>query len=80
MIRNRSPDARAEAVQRAGAHSPFLRDGIRARAELVDRFLAAGAEAAAALALQSAGEGIDVTLRRRRHGLALAVALGDLAG
>jgi glutamate-ammonia-ligase adenylyltransferase len=80
MIRNRSPDARAEAVQRAGAHSPFLRDGIRARAELVDRFLAAGAEAAAELALQSAGEGIDVTLRRRRHGLALAVALGDLAG
>ena len=67
-------------MQRAGAHSPFLRDGIRARAELVDRFLAAGAEAAAELALQSAGEGIDVTLRRRRHGLALAVALGDLAG
>jgi len=67
-------------VQRAGAHSPFLRDGIHARAELVDRFLAAGAEAAAELALQSAGEGIDVTLRRRRHGLALAVALGDLAG
>ena len=80
MIRNRSPDARAKAVQRAAAHSPFLRDGIRARAELVDRFLAAGAEAAVELALQSAGEGIDVTLRRRRHGLALAVALGDLAG
>ena len=53
---------------------------MRARGDIVDRYLAAGAEAAAELALQSAGDGIEPTLRRQRHALALAVALGDLSG
>ena len=48
--------------------------------DIVDRYLVAGAEAAAELALQSAGDGIEPTLRRQRHALALAVALGDLSG
>ena len=80
MIRNRSPSARADAVQRANANSPFLREAIDARGDVAERFLEAGAEAAAVLALQSLGDGVGSTLRRQRHGLALAVALGDLAG
>jgi len=80
MIRDRAPDARADAARRAESHSPFLRDAMRARGDIVDRYLAAGAEAAAELALQSAGDGIEPTLRRQRHALALAVALGDLSG
>jgi len=42
--------------------------------------MANGAQAAAELALSCAGENIDSRLRKRRLGLALAVALGDLAG
>ena len=80
MIRNRSPSARSDAVQRANANSPFLREAIDARGDVAERFLEAGAEAAAVLALQSLGDGVGSTLRRQRHGLALAVALGDLAG
>src|SRR5438093_1081829 len=47
---------------------------------IADRFLSAGAEAAAELALAAESEDLEAELRRRRHGLALAVALGDLAG
>ncbi len=42
--------------------------------------MASGARAAAQLALESGGDGIDARLRRQRLGLALAVALGDLSG
>jgi glutamate-ammonia-ligase adenylyltransferase len=75
-----STNIREEAVRRAAAHSPFLRDALQARGDIADRFLEAGAEAAAQLALAADGETVDQRLRRRRHGLALAVALGDLAG
>jgi glutamate-ammonia-ligase adenylyltransferase len=64
---------------RAG-HSPFLRDSIRARADIVEIFMASGARAAAQLALESGGDRIDARLRRQRLGLALSVALGDLSG
>ena len=73
-------EARPDAVERATRESPFLRDAIAARPELVDRFVGDGAGAAVAQALAETGNDVAVTLRRRRLGLALAVALGDLAG
>ncbi|MES2136583.1 MAG: bifunctional [glutamine synthetase] adenylyltransferase/[glutamine synthetase]-adenylyl-L-tyrosine phosphorylase, partial [Pseudomonadota bacterium] len=75
-----STNARQEGIRRATAHSPFLREALQARSEIADCFIEAGAEAAAQLALASADEPVDRRLRRQRHGLALAVALGDLAG
>ena len=49
--------------------------------EVGEAFVANGAEAAAGLALAAAADlPLDRGLRRRRHALALAVALGDLAG
>jgi glutamate-ammonia-ligase adenylyltransferase len=72
---------REQAIARARRHSPFLRDAIEARRDIADAFLRDGAGDAAALALAAAsGDPLDRALRRRRHGLALAVALGDLAG
>jgi glutamate-ammonia-ligase adenylyltransferase len=72
---------REQAIARARRHSPFLRDAIEARRDIADAFLRDGAGDAAALALAAAsGDPFDRALRRRRHGLALAVALGDLAG
>ena len=72
---------RENALERAREHSPFLRDAMSLHREIADRFLADGAAAAAGLAL-SAGADLPAErrLRQQRHGLALAVALGDLAG
>ena len=72
--------ARGEAVERAKRHSPFLREAMRARPEIIDVFVADGAFAAAAVAVESGGETAGAELRRRRSALALAVALGDLCG
>ena len=47
---------------------------------LVDLFLSDGGEAAVATSLTLQGETVEEELRRRRAGLALTVALGDLAG
>jgi glutamate-ammonia-ligase adenylyltransferase len=80
MSRESSTSARTDALDRARAHSAFLRDALNARGEIADAFLANGAEAAATLALSAAGADLDSALRRQRHGLALAVALGDLSG
>ena len=72
--------ARHGALARARAHSPFL-DGAAARwPDLVATFLDAGTDAAVAAAQAVTGDGLAATLRRRRDRLALAVALGDLAG
>jgi glutamate-ammonia-ligase adenylyltransferase len=72
---------RSDAIERARDHSPFLREALSARPEITEAFLARGAAAAAELALAAApGAPVDRRLRRRRHGLALATALGDLAG
>ena len=60
--------------------SPFLREALLARPEIGEAFVASGAKAAAVAALRSAGDELDVRFRRQRHGLALAVALGDLSG
>src|SRR5260221_5394014 len=80
MSRESSTNDRTVALRRACEHSPFLRDSVNARPEIVDAFLTLGASAAANLALQSAGDDLGASLRRQRRGLALAVALGDLSG
>jgi len=65
---------------RAERCSPFLRDALRALPPIAETFAEAGAGAAVALALEAQDEALDVELRQQRLGLALAVALGDLAG
>lgn len=80
MSRQSSTSARVDALGRAREHSPFLREAIQARGDIAECFADKGAAAAADLALAAAGDGLDSRLRRRRYGLALAVALGDLAG
>ena len=80
MSRKISARDRMAALGRATEHSPFLRDSIGARPEIADAFLKLGAMAAADQALLSSGDDLAASLRRRRQGLALAVALGDLAG
>jgi glutamate-ammonia-ligase adenylyltransferase len=73
--------AREDALERARAHSPFLREALLARSDIGELFLASGAGAAAAAALSTGDElPLEPRLRRRRHALALAVALGDLSG
>jgi glutamate-ammonia-ligase adenylyltransferase len=72
--------AREEAAERAERYSPFLRESLRAHADVGDHFLQKGAEAAIALSLERTVDPLDVRLRRQRGKLALAVALGDLAG
>lgn len=72
--------ARALALDRGVRHSPFLREMAAARGEVVESFLQNGADAAASLALAVEEDATERLLRRRRQGLALAVALGDLSG
>jgi glutamate-ammonia-ligase adenylyltransferase len=71
---------RVDAIERARIHAPFLRDSMEARPDIVETFLAEGAEKAAKQALESGAETAAAELRRRRRALSLAVALGDLAG
>ena len=80
MSRDCPASDRSATLRRASAHSPFLRDSIAARADIADAFLECGATAAAACALQESCDDLAACLRRRRQGLALAVALGDLSG
>lgn len=69
------------ALARAERHSPFLRSLIRREEALVARLRAGDAEGALAEAMARLGEGdAGVALRRARSGVALVVALADLAG
>ena len=78
---NRDPRSRRnESIERAAKYSPFLREAMHARPEVIQSFLDHGAVAAAGYALQDSAEDAAVRLRRQRHALALAVALGDLSG
>jgi glutamate-ammonia-ligase adenylyltransferase len=78
---NQALGRRERAIDRARQHSPFLRETLSARTEIGELFVALGAVAAAEHALSAAPDlPIDRRLRVRRLGLALAVALGDLAG
>src|SRR5947209_13094891 len=80
MTRNSSTSIRTAALKRATEHSPFLRGSVSARPEIADAFLETGSLAAVEMALQANGDNLAETLRRRRQGLALAVAVGDLSG
>jgi [glutamine synthetase] adenylyltransferase / [glutamine synthetase]-adenylyl-L-tyrosine phosphorylase len=73
-------EARQAAIDRAESHSPFLRDAMRAEREIGERFLKSGVRSAVELALARTSDDLAAALRRQRRGLALAVALGDLAG
>jgi glutamate-ammonia-ligase adenylyltransferase len=70
------------AIERARNHAPFLRLALDRQPALAALLSAGGGEAAVAAA-RSAGEGAEdlgVALRRERLALALALAIGDLAG
>jgi [glutamine synthetase] adenylyltransferase / [glutamine synthetase]-adenylyl-L-tyrosine phosphorylase len=72
---------RSDAIDRARDHSPFLREALSAQVKVAEAFVSRGAVAAAEIALAAAPDApVDRRLRQRRHGLALATALGDLAG
>ncbi|RVQ67571.1 bifunctional [glutamate--ammonia ligase]-adenylyl-L-tyrosine phosphorylase/[glutamate--ammonia-ligase] adenylyltransferase [Croceicoccus ponticola] len=71
-----------DALQRAREHAPFLADLMDKWPDLV-ALLAAGLGDEALDFAKSAGKGIDdvsVALRREKQALALALAIGDLAG
>jgi glutamate-ammonia-ligase adenylyltransferase len=72
--------ARSAALERARDHSPFLREALIARPDIGDIFINQGAPRAIEKALFATGDDVSVELRKQRQGLALAVALGDLAG
>jgi glutamate-ammonia-ligase adenylyltransferase len=79
MTGESSMPERAEALRRAHACSPFLRSMADARNDIVQLFLASGAEAAADAAIIDKDTDLMSRLRRQRSALALAAALGDLA-
>jgi glutamate-ammonia-ligase adenylyltransferase len=80
MAKDQGTGSRQGAVERARDFSPFLRDTLEARPELAKIFLKNGSRAAIAAALEGGDGPVEVELRQARLGLALAVALGDLAG
>ena len=70
------------AIARAEAHAPFLAPLLEREAGLAD-LLRDGCGEEALAAARAAGEGIEdigLALRRERRALALALAIGDLAG
>ncbi len=73
-------ERRSDAVARARRYSGFLDAAAERWPKVAERFLTDGADAAVSEALGAAGDTLAITLRRQRHGLALAVALADLAG
>ncbi|HKC03946.1 MAG TPA: DUF294 nucleotidyltransferase-like domain-containing protein, partial [Sphingomicrobium sp.] len=80
MDSNQPSGKRQHAIARAERFSPFLREALRARPDIAEYFELNGAEKAADLALKATDAELGIELRRQRLGLALAVALGDLAG
>ena len=80
MSSRSSRRSREDALRRAEKHSPFLRQALQALPPVAEAFLSDGAAAAAEFALAAEADNLEAELRRKRHGLALAVALGDLAG
>lgn len=68
------------AIGRAEAHSPFLRLALERRPELASLLGAGEGEAALDLAARSTHEDVGVALRRQKQGIALVLAIGDLAG
>ncbi|HET7816430.1 MAG TPA: bifunctional [glutamine synthetase] adenylyltransferase/[glutamine synthetase]-adenylyl-L-tyrosine phosphorylase [Sphingomicrobium sp.] len=80
MATAESPKNRCLALDRARGFAPFLAEAAAAFPQIVEAFLTVGAETAVAAALVLDADTVEGQLRRRRTALALAVALGDLAG
>ena len=72
--------ARQDALDRARHHSPFLREAAAALPDLVETFVQQGSQTAVEEALAAQSDSVEAQLRRQRLGVALTVALGDLAG
>ena len=70
------------ALARAADHAPFLRRTMEQRPDIVAALVEEGPATALALARREAEthEGVGRSLRRERQGVALALAIGDLAG
>ncbi|MBO6768857.1 MAG: bifunctional [glutamine synthetase] adenylyltransferase/[glutamine synthetase]-adenylyl-L-tyrosine phosphorylase [Erythrobacter sp.] len=68
------------AIDRARAHAPFLARALERLPDLAERLAAGEGEAALRLAKQVDADDVATALRRERLGLALALAVGDLAG
>ncbi|MFN2099475.1 bifunctional [glutamine synthetase] adenylyltransferase/[glutamine synthetase]-adenylyl-L-tyrosine phosphorylase [Altererythrobacter sp. MF3-039] len=70
------------AITRARAHAPFLARALELRQDLAELLAAGEGEAALVLAKRSGGQvqSKAIALRRERLGLALVLAIGDLAG
>jgi glutamate-ammonia-ligase adenylyltransferase len=69
----------AEALERARCHAPFLREAMERRPEITALLQAGNMEQAIACAAEADGP-VARRLRIERDRLALAVAIGDLAG
>ncbi len=71
----------ADAMQRAARHAPFLAAAMERRPGLIDQLDNEGLDATlAALDEQNPDLPVAEALRRRKNGLALVLALADLAG
>ena len=68
------------ALARARAHAPFLARALDRRPALAELLAAGEGEAALIAAKQVETDDVAVALRRERLGLALVLAIGDLAG
>ena len=68
------------AIARAGMHAPFLALAMQRRPELVELLSAGRGEEALAAARACTTGDVGVGLRRERLGLAVVLAVGDLAG
>jgi glutamate-ammonia-ligase adenylyltransferase len=71
---------RRSALERAEACAPFLRETAAAFPEVASAFVESGTDEAVGKALAIEAADVGAELRRRRTALALAVALGDIAG
>ncbi|MBX7481772.1 bifunctional [glutamate--ammonia ligase]-adenylyl-L-tyrosine phosphorylase/[glutamate--ammonia-ligase] adenylyltransferase [Qipengyuania qiaonensis] len=67
------------ALQRARAHAPFLARALERRPGLAEMLDAGDGEAALLRAKRAEGDDVATALRRQRLGLALVLAIGDLA-
>lgn len=68
------------ALDRARAHAPFLARALERRPQLAELLAAGDGEEALLAAKQVKADDVATALRRERYGLALVLAVGDLAG
>jgi [glutamine synthetase] adenylyltransferase / [glutamine synthetase]-adenylyl-L-tyrosine phosphorylase len=75
-----SREKRTAALARASDCSPFLRECIESFPAIAASFVEAGSVPALDVAFRTVAPEVGAELRRQRRGVALALALGDLAG